>query len=53
MPFISNDIDFKVIDDEQFNAAGADYEDYVIARKLYVHTQTPFPENVSKVYFVF
>lgn len=47
MPFVSNDIDWLLIDDEKFHRNPEKYSGYVVARRLFVSSETSFPSSVS------
>lgn len=48
MPFISNDTNFLLIDDEEYNKNRNKYRGYVVVRRLFVRIITPFLARVSK-----
>lgn len=48
MPFIWNDIEYKLIDDEEFEENLEEYDGFVVARRLYMTSTVPFPCGVSK-----
>lgn len=43
MPFITNDFDHLLVDDEEY--VKEKYKNYVILRKLYVWLNDPFPDS--------
>lgn len=47
MPFITNDFDNQLVDDDEYVGK---YKDYVIARKLYVWVDTPFADDDVRVF---
>lgn len=47
MPFITNDFNHLLVDDDEYHQNPEKYRDYVIARRLYVSSKKLFTEEVS------
>lgn len=48
MPFIWNDEEWMLIDDDEFEPNSEEYDGFVIAHRLYVSSKTPIASQVSK-----
>lgn len=47
MPFITNDFDSMLVDDEDYEKHPEKYKYYVVARRLFVSSKTAFSDEVS------
>lgn len=47
MPFVWNNTDHALVDDEEFEKDGNNYHGYVVVRRLYIASSTPFSNTVS------
>lgn len=47
MRFISNDIDYKLVENARYKAKAVDYKDYVIVRTLHVRPTMTYLRNVK------
>lgn len=48
MPFIWNDEKWMFVDDDEFDPNDAQYNNFVIAHRLFVSTKMPFASQVSE-----
>lgn len=49
MPFICNGFNWKLVGDKKFAKFAKQYDGYVVARCLFVSSETSFSNDVSKI----